>query len=201
MVKNWIQNVVVFMLLMSLIGQLVPEEKYRKYVRLTLGLILILVLLLPVVQIFGMDAIVFENLIQSQMEAAAADARSSGKTMDMQRLYTQTYEQMIVEEVKAYFELEAVDVRYCHIEMETNVESESYGKLYSMSVGVCLKGEEVKEKEPVKPIDIEDVSIGKTLGSEKVQTVVPEEKFKKWKQDLTLQFDLNEDQFVLEIVS
>ena len=201
MVKNWIQNVVVFMLLMSLVGQLVPEEKYRKYVRLTMGLILILVLLMPVVQVFGMDEKVLENLIQSQLDVASADGKSSGKTVDMQRMYVQPYNQMVVKEVEAYFELEAVEVEHCHIEMETDVESEAYGKMYSMYVGVSPKGNEQDEKKQVKEIDIEDVYVGKTSEIGNELSFVPEEKLKKWKQDLTLQFDLNEEQLVLEIVS
>ena len=49
--REWIQNVAVFLLLMTMAGQLIPDEKYKKYIRLTMGLLLILVILLPLTRL------------------------------------------------------------------------------------------------------------------------------------------------------
>ena len=31
--REWIQNIVVFLLLMTMAGQLIPDEKYKKYIQ------------------------------------------------------------------------------------------------------------------------------------------------------------------------
>lgn len=45
--REWIQNIVIFLLMTAMAGQLIPDEKYKKYIRLTMGLLLIMVILRP----------------------------------------------------------------------------------------------------------------------------------------------------------
>ena len=201
MIKNWIQNIVGFLLLMSLVSQLVPEEKYRKYVRLTMGIMLIVVLVMPVVEIFGMDVSLFQNLIRSQREMGAFDAKLSEATWDMQHTFTSTYEEMIFEEVEAYFKEESVELRNCQLEIETDVNAKDYGKIYKMHVVVGLKGAETGKNSKIKRIEVESIRLDKASNTLESVIPVPEEKVIEWKKDLTLQFGLADNQLILEIVS
>ena len=53
--REWIQNIVIFLLMTAMAGQLIPDEKYKKYIRLTMGLLLIMVILRPLTRLSGMD--------------------------------------------------------------------------------------------------------------------------------------------------
>ena len=49
--REWIQNIVIFLLMTAMAGQLIPDEKYKKYIRLTMGLLLIMVILTPLTRL------------------------------------------------------------------------------------------------------------------------------------------------------
>ena len=77
--REWIQNVVLFLLFMSMINQIIPDEKYRKYVRLTMGLILILVLLGPLSRLMKADEKIFQDYIRENIRLSAEDAKNGGR--------------------------------------------------------------------------------------------------------------------------
>lgn len=58
---KWIKNLAVFYIMASLIMHIVPGEKYRKYIRLFLGIITIVLLMKPVGTLLGMDEIYDKN--------------------------------------------------------------------------------------------------------------------------------------------
>lgn len=61
---DWIKNVAYYMILVSAFIHVVPNENYKKYIRLFTGMILILLLSSPVFQLFGvrMDEMSFVNM-------------------------------------------------------------------------------------------------------------------------------------------
>ena len=77
--REWIQNVVLFLLFMSMINQIIPDEKYRKYVRLTMGLVLILVLLGPLSRLMKADEKIFQDYIRENIRLSAEDAKNGGR--------------------------------------------------------------------------------------------------------------------------
>ena len=77
--REWIQNVVLFLLFMSMINQIIPDEKYRKYVRLTMGLVLILVLLGPLSRLMKADEKMFQDSIRENIRLSAEDAKNGGR--------------------------------------------------------------------------------------------------------------------------
>lgn len=77
MIGEWIQNIAVFLIVSAAVLHAVPGEDYRKYIRFFTGLILILLLAGPILEISGM-ARSFEvnyrrNLIESGEEMRYAE--------------------------------------------------------------------------------------------------------------------------------
>lgn len=68
---EWIQKIAYYMILVTLVMQAAAGEGYRKYIRLFTGIILILFLLSPVIQLFGLDGEAFVLPEESGYEAAA----------------------------------------------------------------------------------------------------------------------------------
>lgn len=62
---EWIENLTVYMVLVTAAIQVIPGTDYKKYIRFFTGLILILMLMSPVLKIFGMDG-EFKNLYDSE---------------------------------------------------------------------------------------------------------------------------------------
>ena len=188
--QEWIQNIVVFLLLMTMAGQLIPDEKYKKYIRLTMGLMLILVVLLPLTRLAGMDKKIYQNFIRESFRISAEDAQAGESIVGMEGQFAEGYKQMIEEEVRLYFEANAMVLKYCEFDMDSDTESENYGQIYKMRLGIRPKDRDTSE-------NIGEIKIG----GEREAAAVPEEKIEQWKQDVSLQFGIDAEQLELEILS
>ena len=201
MFGEWIQNIVVFLILMTLIRQIIPEEKYHKYVGLALGLIMILILIMPAAKILGMEETVYQNFIQEQIEMYAADASVSGKMFASEQKYNESYRQILAREIESYFKESSMIVRYCEIDMNENMESEHYGEIYEIRLGILPTDQEIGDKKQESSICVGPIHIGDHLSKNEKKVYIPDEKMKEWKQDLSLQFGIEKEQLKLEIVS
>ena len=97
-------------------------------------------------------------------------------------------------------------VKYCELDVNEDSESEDYGKIYSMQIGVLPKDKNIgiddasSDITSVDGVNIPEVRIGKFAGGEE-ESYVPNEKIKQWEMDLSLQFGIDSEQLKLEILS
>ncbi len=202
--REWIQNIVVFLLLMTMAGQLIPDEKYKKYIRLTMGLLLILVILLPLTRLTGMDQRIYQNFIKESFRISAADAQAGEEIFGMDGTFVKEYRQMIQEEVRTYFEADAMVVKYCELDMNEDVDSSDYGQIYRMKVGILPKDKNISQGETSERsgnVYVEEIRIGEEVKKGTGESSVPKEKIEQWTKDLTLQFGIDVEQLELEILS
>ena len=54
-VKEWLQNVTFYFILVTLVMQMIPNQSYKKYIQFFTGLILVLLLAEPIMNIVEMD--------------------------------------------------------------------------------------------------------------------------------------------------
>lgn len=63
-IYDWIKNLVFYLILMTILMQMIPDSSYKKYIRFFTGLVLILLLAKPVMGIFQLEG-EFDQLFQS----------------------------------------------------------------------------------------------------------------------------------------
>lgn len=200
MIKNWIQNLVAFLLLISLVNQLIPGANFQKYIRLTTGLILIYVMLSPMIQWMNIDEKALVNLIQSEMNTAVEEAKSSKSVFDTSKVFVKQYKSMIGEEIISYFDSFSVKVAYWEVQLNEDSSSSDYGTVKAISIGIIPADMDIDINTANSNIKVDKVDIdSQKHPSEEVH--IPEEKIKEWRQDLLLWFELEENQLELEIIS
>lgn len=52
---EWIQNVAVYLVLMTAIIQVIPNNEYQKYVKFYMGLVIVMMLCSPLIKVFGLE--------------------------------------------------------------------------------------------------------------------------------------------------
>ena len=62
--KQWMYNIIIFILFSSLIQHLAAEKKYEKYIKFFSGLLLVMVVISPVLNWFGSDKILEFNYLE-----------------------------------------------------------------------------------------------------------------------------------------
>lgn len=64
-VYEWLKNLTTYTILVAIVMQLIPNEEYRKYVRFFCGMVLIVMLVTPLLQLGGIKE-AFEELYQGK---------------------------------------------------------------------------------------------------------------------------------------
>ncbi|MDD3222126.1 MAG: hypothetical protein EOM34_06260 [Clostridia bacterium] len=190
--REWMQNIVVFLLLTTMVGHLIPDEKYKKYIRVTTGLLLIMVVITPLSRLLNLDEKIYENFMQENLFLSAENAQAGSKVFEEDELFIKGYRQTIVKEVVAYFEAESMVVKYC----DPKVDKE---KVESIRIGLTSKDRNIEKAE--RDIStISEVIIGESRAEDEDAAYIPETKKKQWVNDLSLQFGIDRERIELELL-
>ncbi|MDF2556393.1 MAG: spoIIIAF [Bacillales bacterium] len=158
LLKEFITNFVVFMLIAIILDMLVPSSSFKKYTKLVIGLLLISLMLTPILQIFNTD---FQSLLSQKIALSnhKFDNTLATKIKDSERdinLANRAYilEQMAVQlkkdaegELMKTFHYSINDVQ---IEMKNETCSMTADNINAVRVFVREGGQDVQLVEPVE---------------------------------------------------
>lgn len=113
---TWIRSIIFFLILSTLVGQLVDGTKYKPYISLVIGFMLISLMLQPVLSLTGKEEIIQETLSSMTKEIPTFSFRESAKEAKKQQMETQI--QKILKEYK-------IKVFRVEVEMNENGEMKS----------------------------------------------------------------------------
>lgn len=75
-IRQWLYNIILFIIFSSLLLQICAAKKYEKYVRFFSGIILVILVVSPVVKWLGSDNLLEFSYLSECFSQAAADASS-----------------------------------------------------------------------------------------------------------------------------
>lgn len=113
---TWIRSIIFFLILSTLVGQLVDGTKYKPYISLVIGFMLISLMLQPVLSLTGKEEIIQETFSSMTKEIPTFSFRESAKEAKKQQMETQI--QKILKEYK-------IKVFRVEVEMNDNGEMKS----------------------------------------------------------------------------
>lgn len=106
-VFDWVKGIVFYLILLTVVNHLVPNQKYGKYIRLFTGMLLIMMVIRPVTQVFSWNEqydMNFLKILGESVEFEWDDETMAGDLEDVQeRQLLAEYER----QVKAFVEAEA----------------------------------------------------------------------------------------------
>lgn len=183
LLKEFITNFVVFMLIAIILDMLIPSSSFKKYTKLVIGLLLISLMLTPILQIFHTD---FQSLLSQKIALSnhKFDNILAAKIKDSERdinLANRAYilEQMAVQlkkdaegELMKTFHYSIMDVK---IEMKNEMCSMTADNINAVRVFVRKGGQDVQLVEPVE-VSFDDSKANK----EKIEKEIHDFLEKKW---------------------
>ena len=141
-IYGWVRGLVFYLILMTMVLNLLPDKKYEKYLRLFTGMIFIMLVFRPFMDLGGLEArmagiferITFQNdakLLKRELEDAEQERIS--------RL-AEGYRQAVELDLKTMAEGFSVNPVRVRAELETDPDSEEFGHLISVDMDVGLTG-------------------------------------------------------------
>lgn len=167
---EWIRNIVIFLLLISVVYQLLPDSDYKKYMRVCAGLILIVIVFSPLLKLTKTEMNLSYFLGLENLKAKIGDIEypQSFYEAEDERIeaVTQNYKKQLEKEAVKLFEEGPLYMTAASVEIETDIDSGDYGLVKSISGRASAQKPENNNITPVAPVNI---------GEEKGKTLVPAE--------------------------
>ena len=102
--NDWIKTLVGYLLIMSVITQMMPNGKYEQYARLFAGFLLIILILQPILKIGSANTILegkIHAFVQEQEELEAQiGVQSEAFQKKSEELQQENQEQIVIEEIQ-----------------------------------------------------------------------------------------------------
>lgn len=97
-IKEWITNIIIFILLATVLDMLLPNSSFQKYTKIVTGLILIAIILSPIMKIFTSD---FETAIASIGQINSPDEENIKNSIELKKKEIQASQHAYILETMA----------------------------------------------------------------------------------------------------
>ncbi|NLL73705.1 MAG: stage III sporulation protein AF [Clostridiales bacterium] len=157
-VYEWVRNIVIYLILNTVIMNLLGSSSYKKYVSIVSGMILLLIVLSPFLKLLRMDGIMDYYLNSNIYNSEARDFKRELKLMeDKQRdeVFTD-YKEKIKEQVEELISKDGLYIYDFDLVMNMDEDSEDFGHIKDIKIEA---GYEKYESAPVQKISIDRIVI------------------------------------------
>ena len=148
-VYEWIRNLVAFFLFLSVMENLLPGQKYGKYIRLFAGMVLILLVAEPFTSGFDLEEVLarsYENLVLRWEAGELQDDLGAEEQEYLGRVLSE-YEEAVSRDIQELARSCGLDLSECSVHIENNENSPQFGTVQSIfAVLPQQSGETEKEK-------------------------------------------------------
>lgn len=169
-IYTWIRNIVVYMMINTIIMNLLGNKSYKKYVSIASGMILILIVVSPLVKVlkleenldyflesysFSMDTTDFKN------ELSLVEDRQAEKI-------SLEYQKQVKAQVKEILQKDQIYLQDMEVQIDMNTKSETYGQITGMKISATTEQNKAAagKRLMIDQVLIEQVTIGEEARNE-----------------------------------
>lgn len=154
---QWVKNIAIFYVVATLLQNLIPNNKYKRYVKLFLGIVMVVLLVRPLGDIFGIGGN-YESILQDKNnQEMAAELKAELNLVDEERsnIIVGEYTKKICSDIEEY--VTSIGAYYidADVVIDTDGTSESFGNIKSITVNVSRGSAYQKER-----ISVDEIKIG-----------------------------------------
>ncbi|MFE8695493.1 stage III sporulation protein AF [Cytobacillus sp. FJAT-53684] len=160
-IKEWITNIILFVLLATVIDMLLPNSSFQKYTKMITGLLLIAVILTPILKLISND---FEEVLATVPTFEATGEKNLENSIEMKKKEIQAFQHAYIleemevqlkkdaeEELIEQYGLEIMNVEFQVDEYDQRAFPEN---LQKVMVELKHKDEKAEAIEVVKKVEI-----------------------------------------------
>lgn len=166
---GFVKNIAVYIILISVVLHCLPDTKYKKYVKMFSGMLLIILLLTPIFRLFQKNDLLDQTYFRKNYEKAMEESRVNLHIYeDVQKeKMLQVYQKEIKTYIETLAEQRGLYVRRSEIRMEEDAENEEFGTIREMDI--------VLSSSPEKTGEIEKITILPDSGVESMDEITIKE--------------------------
>lgn len=173
MLLEYIKNIGYFLILMSLVSNVMPDNSYKKYCRMFCGLILVVLVINPFYEFLNFEDDIKDIFAMTNYKSQAMELENQIKMSESgtREIAIKEYERLIVNELQGRAIEEGLYIMEAHVELTEGEDIQLSRLKLTVTEKEVLEGEELdgdfgeyidedEESEEGTKIRIEDISIG-----------------------------------------
>ena len=144
---SWMKGVAVFLIFSGFLLQLLPDEKYQKYVRFVIGLVLMLLISAPLFRMGNLEENIVDRIHLFSMEQSREEFRTEIRHAEegYRKQLEAEYQDILAEQLAELAAEEGYEVLSVQAEISMK-DDENFGAIQSLTI--CLVTDGVAESSP-----------------------------------------------------
>ncbi|HHU70884.1 MAG TPA: stage III sporulation protein AF [Clostridiales bacterium] len=164
-IYEWIRSIVIYMILNTIIMNLIGKSSYKKYISVISGMILMLIIITPVLEIMNIEDTIDLHIASNNVSMEAANFKNSLRKMEEKQIdeIFAEYKEKIWKDIETMLQEDELKLADISIEINRDENSPNFGYINKMNIK--MKKEEVNNKKDdvlnIKRIEIDPISFSK----------------------------------------
>lgn len=158
-IYSWIKNIVIYMIINTIIMNLLGDKSYKKYVSIVSGMILVLIVISPLVKLMklddSLDYFLRYNFFASETKEYKSQLEQAEEKQD-EAIFA-GYKDKIREQVKELLQSQEVYLKSCEITLDEDPDSTTFGEIKKLSI---TAGIDDTQEASSNHLQIDEIEIG-----------------------------------------
>lgn len=160
-IYGWVKNIVIFLVLTTIINNLLGKSTYKKYVDLVTGIILVIMVIFPLLKLFQLEKTMDYYFTTNFLMAEAHDINSwlMGAEEEQRKVIFREYKEYIEKQVHNLLEEQNLDIIRIETVIDEDENSTTFGKIKNVTVIARYDKSERDKSGKDNPVKIDKVEI------------------------------------------
>ena len=147
-VYEWIRNLTAFFLFLSVMENLLPGQKYGKYIRLFAGMVLILLAVEPFTSGFNLDEVLARSYEDLVIRGEAGELKEQLGATEQKRLgqILSQYEEAVGRDVRELAQSCGLTVMDCRVRIEGDEDSPEFGTVREIAAVLSAQSAQAEKE-------------------------------------------------------
>lgn len=192
---NWFKNIFIFSVLTAFIINILPNSRYERSIKLLLKSIMLIVIILPALKMFKLDEKMLST-IDTLLELQINGEENNKQIMygDNKELMLNSVKDKVQKDIEDAFNEKGISCESVKVVVDEEDESETYGHVKSVKVKTCNKEVLDNNKNNIKKITIDNVSIGTTADESDISD---SDVYKEIKNELAAKYEVSPENIII----
>lgn len=170
-IYTWIKNIVIYMIMNTIIMNLLGNKSYKKYISIVSGMILVLIVVSPLMKFMKLDENLDYYLQINDFAIETSEFKNDLNRMEEEQsdaIFAE-YQDKIKVQVKNLLLEEAVYLESFDLTIDKNTKSKTFGEIIRMDITANI--EQNEEEDDKEYLQIDEIEIGRiSMGEEEENT-------------------------------
>lgn len=200
--RSWVLNIVTIIIFVTFLEILLPNSSIKKYIKMIVGLLIMLVILSPVLELVNGNIKIENEILKTsaQIEQKSLQANASQLENEQNKQMVAMYKKNMENDIRDRIEHEnKVEVLNINLDIDENINSQTFGSIYMLHITLSMDMILNNNKAKAQSIETVSILVGDSAINNTVATNNDHYTIKEIKANISDLYGINEENIKISI--